>query len=81
MYYLIRKEGLKEAMRFFTFIEENGLTDLHTGNFGIDAKGQLILFDYSGYDSGYGYHSSYYDEYDEYDEDDWCEVSDEGFCS
>lgn len=80
MYYLIRKEGLKEAMRFFTFINENGLTDLHAANFGINVNGQLVLFDYSGYDSAYGssHYLGDYDEYEEYDEDDWCEVSDDG---
>ena len=37
--------------KLIDFIEENGINDLHTGNWGYSKEGKPIAFDYSGFNS------------------------------
>ena len=71
-YYFIRKYGVKKYRDLCLFIRANGIHDLHAANFGVMDDGSFVIFDYSGYNGGYGSqggsYESYYDEYTEEDQ-------------
>ena len=39
----------EDIYKFLNFIIDNGIDDLHSGNWGVAADGRLVLLDYSGY--------------------------------
>lgn len=42
--------GINAAKRLIDFVNENDVTDFHTGNFGIDESGRIKIIDYSGFE-------------------------------
>jgi hypothetical protein len=47
----IEHYGLEATIRFNKFIDEEGISDLHSGNFGFRADGSPALLDYSSFNS------------------------------
>lgn len=45
----IETYGRKATQRFIEFLYQEKISDLHTGNYGYDALGNLKIVDYSGF--------------------------------
>lgn len=47
---LIDAYGENEVAKLFTFLIDNDIDDVHNNNFGINAEGKPVIFDYAGFD-------------------------------
>lgn len=52
---IIRQYGIKETYEMLNEINDWGISDLHAGNYGFDKNGNVIIFDYAGYEDNYYY--------------------------
>lgn len=49
IYKMIVAFGYSFAIKLYRFIEEYNITDLHSGNLGLNDRGELCILDYSGF--------------------------------